>query len=92
VIHASLGSGTCLHTYTLFDAAGVLEPGPRRSKQQALRIGSRMISSNDIVFLPGLGGGVAVNSMPADVEFPKSWDIKKSCAVSCIVRLLRGNW
>ena len=47
-----------------------------------------MSPSNDIVFLPGLGGGMAVNSMPADVESPKCWDFQKTRAVLYMVRVL----
>ena len=57
----------------------------------SLRIGSRLTSS-DIVFLPGLGGGMAVSSIPGDVGLPTCWDFQKTRrAVLYIVRLLRIN-
>ena len=91
MVDESVGLRNSLHTFTLFDAADVPATGLPRNGRRPQRSGSRMISSDDILFLPGLVGGMAVNSMPADVELPKTWDFQKARTVLCIVRLLRGD-
>ncbi len=88
MVDESLDFRCSQHTFTPFDCVDLPSTGLRRSTQQALRISGRMAPSNDIVFLPGLGGGMAVNTMPAELELPKCWDFQKTCAVLYLVRVL----